>query len=132
MKCITYLAWTVVLLVIPTSYGRSQPCSPLNCFVDPCAFAFCAAVPTAECRANYCDCSADFYQNRRRVECEQEPCTLPLKPGKCRAHFERWSFQNDECIPFIYGGCKGNANNFATEEECLLTCGGTSHPNLLW
>ena len=28
------------------------------------------------------------------------------------------------CEQFVYGGCDGNANNFATREECEATCGG--------
>ena len=51
-------------------------------------------------------------------------CDLPNKQGDCEAHFERW-FHNPKsgsCEPFIYGGCGGNANNFATKFECQGFC----------
>jgi hypothetical protein len=28
------------------------------------------------------------------------------------------------CLPFIYGGCGANANNFETVESCYAACGG--------
>lgn len=32
------------------------------------------------------------------------------------------------CIPFIYGGCKGNRNRFETISECHSTCGFLGQP----
>ena len=29
----------------------------------------------------------------------------------------------DQCEPFTYGGCFGNANRFSTKGECVLACG---------
>ncbi len=26
------------------------------------------------------------------------------------------------CLRFVYGGCRGNANNFASERDCLARC----------
>ncbi len=52
-------------------------------------------------------------------------CLLPADTGPCDAVIPRY-FYNVEtglCEQFIYGGCEGNANNFATPEECEATCG---------
>ncbi len=56
--------------------------------------------------------------------CEDKPCELPIEPGPCRAYIERWGFNADtnQCERFIYGGCLGNANNFATLTECVDSC----------
>uniref|UniRef100_A0A8D2L436 Serine peptidase inhibitor, Kunitz type 2 n=1 Tax=Varanus komodoensis TaxID=61221 RepID=A0A8D2L436_VARKO len=38
--------------------------------------------------------------------------------------FPRWWFNasSQECQQFIFGGCKGNANNFLTPEDCRQKC----------
>ncbi|XP_048353999.1 actinia tenebrosa protease inhibitors-like [Sphaerodactylus townsendi] len=30
--------------------------------------------------------------------------------------------EEEECLKFTYSGCKGNSNNFETEEECEEAC----------
>ena len=47
-----------------------------------------------------------------------------LGPGRCRAAFKRYYFdtKNNACAEFIYGGCHGNGNNFASSEECMEAC----------
>lgn len=51
-------------------------------------------------------------------------CWLPKKIGFCKGFFQRYYFDKEagECKTFIYGGCKGNANNFETLEICQATC----------
>lgn len=45
-------------------------------------------------------------------------------PGPCQGYFNRWYFEPKKqmCVPFIYGGCRGNRNNFLTAEECNEAC----------
>lgn len=62
------------------------------------------------------------------VVCMEEP-----NAGPCRGYFQRWAFvpQKLMCVPFVYGGCRGNRNNFLTAEECNNTCGIVSELTLL-
>jgi hypothetical protein len=44
--------------------------------------------------------------------------------GPCQGYFERWYFEPRKgmCLPFGYGGCRGNRNNFLTAKECSDAC----------
>uniref|UniRef100_A0A0K2TVC7 Papilinlike [Pelodiscus sinensis] n=2 Tax=Lepeophtheirus salmonis TaxID=72036 RepID=A0A0K2TVC7_LEPSM len=52
-------------------------------------------------------------------------CTLPKNSGGCSNKIFRYYYNAIEqrCKLFVYGGCKGNGNNFLTERQCLLRCG---------
>nr|Q9TWG0.1 RecName: Full=KappaPI-actitoxin-Avd3b; Short=KappaPI-AITX-Avd3b; AltName: Full=Kunitz-type serine protease inhibitor kalicludine-1; Short=AsKC1 [Anemonia sulcata]AAB35413.1 kalicludine 1, AsKC1 [Anemonia sulcata=sea anemones, toxin, Peptide, 58 aa] [Anemonia sulcata] len=52
-------------------------------------------------------------------------CLLPMDVGRCRASHPRYYYNSSSkrCEKFIYGGCRGNANNFHTLEECEKVCG---------
>ena len=56
-------------------------------------------------------------------------CFEPMMKGPCRAYITRYAYDPDQdlCVPFKYGGCGGNNNNFETLEECLDVC-GSCHP----
>nr|CDS30845.1 Papilin [Hymenolepis microstoma] len=51
-------------------------------------------------------------------------CTMPIDGGPCRGYFPSWGMDagKGECVQFIYGGCRGNENRFASREECEETC----------
>ncbi|VDK61413.1 unnamed protein product, partial [Anisakis simplex] len=51
-------------------------------------------------------------------------CAHKINPGDCKGEFERFAFDTEtgKCRPFIYGGCGGNGNNFASLEECAQRC----------
>ena len=53
-----------------------------------------------------------------------ELCDLKPVIGPCRAIVLRWYYRanSSTCEQFIYGGCKGNANNFLTRDECVFNC----------
>jgi len=44
--------------------------------------------------------------------------------GPCRAHVKRYFYDetSGECVPFTFGGCHGNANNFASKQKCTNFC----------
>merc|ERR1719193_2401740 len=52
-------------------------------------------------------------------------CMAPAVTGRCRARIDRIAFDVEKraCVPFVYGGCGGNDNNFLSREKCLETCG---------
>ena len=53
-------------------------------------------------------------------------CTFPIDSGPCEAYIPSFGFSalDGNCQPFIYGGCEGNPNRFATLAECEAQCGG--------
>uniref|UniRef100_A0A6B0UPY2 Putative bpti/kunitz family of serine protease inhibitor n=1 Tax=Ixodes ricinus TaxID=34613 RepID=A0A6B0UPY2_IXORI len=54
----------------------------------------------------------------------KECCYLKSKTGPCKASLPMYYYDNNtlQCRQFIYGGCRGNANRFATIEECQKAC----------
>ena len=55
-------------------------------------------------------------------------CSLPSVTGPCKAYIPRYYFNSKtgKCTQFIYGGCRGNRNNFRTLAHCKAKCGGGS------
>ncbi|CAH1988433.1 unnamed protein product [Acanthoscelides obtectus] len=51
-------------------------------------------------------------------------CMQDADQGPCQGYFNRWFFDSSKvtCLSFIYGGCRGNRNNFLTFEECMGVC----------
>ncbi|XP_067327260.1 actinia tenebrosa protease inhibitors-like [Anolis sagrei] len=56
-------------------------------------------------------------------------CTLPKKKGRCRGSLPRFyfNFKTKKCEEFLYGGCRGNKNNFLTQQECFEKCEDQSY-----
>ncbi|CAG0924842.1 unnamed protein product, partial [Notodromas monacha] len=54
-------------------------------------------------------------------EVEEDICSLPVEKGRCMGSFRRFYYdpQKAACVGFFFGGCKGNANNFISIQQCL-------------
>lgn len=51
-------------------------------------------------------------------------CLLHAKSGPCRGSRPRYFYDRhtDQCKRFTFGGCRGNANNFVSIEQCQEEC----------
>lgn len=80
-----------------------------------------------------CSARVELVQQRHCVV--QEDCTFDMavakqvcmmehEVGPCQGYFERWYFEPRKgmCVPFGYGGCRGNRNNFLSAQECNDAC----------
>ncbi|XP_008273037.3 WAP four-disulfide core domain protein 8 [Oryctolagus cuniculus] len=65
-----------------------------------------------------------FACEKKCIDPYQEPCTLPSDPGNCKDYKQRWyfDFEHEECKSFTFGGCRGNANNFLSHNDCQKAC----------
>lgn len=54
----------------------------------------------------------------------EDVCSLPVEVGPCDAAIPRFYFNPETgiCERFVYGGCGGNENNFATLQQCNDAC----------
>lgn len=57
-----------------------------------------------------------------------DTCEQPQDSGPCQGSFINWFYNKGTgfCEQFIYGGCKGNDNNFLTEDACKHKCAPAS------
>ncbi|KAG1677970.1 Kunitz-type serine protease inhibitor bitisilin-3 [Nymphon striatum] len=51
-------------------------------------------------------------------------CLQEVTPGACYATMERYHYNktSNKCDIFTYYGCKGNMNNFITQDDCMKQC----------
>jgi len=56
--------------------------------------------------------------------CLKDKCSLPKAKGPCGKDIIRWYYdsKSGHCESFLYSGCRGNRNNFASRSECEDGC----------
>ncbi|XP_048414329.1 tissue factor pathway inhibitor 2 [Stegostoma tigrinum] len=60
----------------------------------------------------------------RRIKKVPKACRLEADSGPCRAYLERYfyNFTTGQCEEFVFGGCRGNENNFKDVSSCQNEC----------
>ncbi|XP_050296032.1 PI-stichotoxin-Hcr2f-like [Anthonomus grandis grandis] len=63
-------------------------------------------------------------RSRRGPSDHPSYCDLRPETGPCRMYLERYYYDPSTrtCKMFIYGGCRGNKNNFETLRACYRIC----------
>ena len=63
-------------------------------------------------------------RNGGKIDQDGGLCKLPAAVGDCRAAIPRWYYNeaSNICEEFIWGGCDGNDNNFASKSKCESRC----------
>lgn len=104
-----------------TTCGRGVQIRTRLLLVEPSKTTECSAKKELnqqrECTIRQ-DCSFDF-------ETARQICNLEPDVGACRGAYRRFYYNPSKqaCEAFEYGGCRGNQNNFLTNEICMSTCG---------
>ena len=115
------------MLPVPFSYKRlRRGLHPLFRFLVHAAHHLAhLAVRLATCCAAQC---ADLPCCALPCRPATPLCELPAAPGPCEAYMPSWYFDKNtnRCTQFIYGGCQGNDNRFATQKACQEACPATS------
>ncbi|XP_014250507.1 spondin-1-like isoform X2 [Cimex lectularius] len=95
-------------------------------FVNSPAPSFCSSVTLKEVLP--CIDNPECTIEKKDI---QEICSSPAENGPCRATLMRWAYNKNKetCEKFIYGGCRGNRNNFLTLDECQNTCSEVRQPD---
>lgn len=67
-------------------------------------------------------CAIIIYHNFFTIGCNR--CLLQPVRGPCRSRIKRFYYHvaKRNCYSFIFGGCKGNGNNFKSYGECMKAC----------
>lgn len=98
----------------PVDPARAIQCSPPGLNPAPCPPGFFCHLGASPATTLCCPSAGD-------------PCQLPRSEGvsgRVPVSLSRWYFDRitRQCVPFVYRGLKGNANNFPTLELCRQVC----------
>jgi len=117
-----------------TALAQSDVCMLPVDQADPCdgiCLLYFHNMTTGRCEPFWSGCcpqTANHFETLAECEATCPPtgnlCTLPLDAGICAGVCPRYYFNQTtgQCEEFMYGCCGGNANNFATLEDCQNAC----------
>ncbi|GBO38283.1 hypothetical protein AVEN_172939-1 [Araneus ventricosus] len=73
---------------------------------------------------SYPDAGYDNDEEFSDLSFHSEDCDLKKDPGPCNKYHQRWYYKPKRrtCLPFSYGGCEGNGNNFKSFDMCVIRC----------
>uniref|UniRef100_A0A915KD73 BPTI/Kunitz inhibitor domain-containing protein n=1 Tax=Romanomermis culicivorax TaxID=13658 RepID=A0A915KD73_ROMCU len=86
---------------------------------------------TVQCYNNVSACPSDYYchhgdDSSTSLCCpsQGEVCDMPMNAGRGADSQSRWFYYREmrRCLPFIYFGIGGNANNFLSQQSCENAC----------
>jgi len=126
---------TRMFVKVSVGYGEGKKSAPLDLLLYDSQCWHCSL--TGECNAkpnNKCVFSAatssvqTFRIGKSISNGDGENfhvCSLPHDSGGCERKEFRYFYNSLErrCKLFVYGGCKGNQNNFLSEIDCVRRCG---------
>ncbi|XP_060089492.1 actinia tenebrosa protease inhibitors-like [Heteronotia binoei] len=112
-----------VRCILPLVYGNCR--DPVKRYYYDSTYKKCWPFTYQGCGGN----SNNFWNLEH---CERHcgpnaPCRQRRLRGPCHERHYRYYYDWDhhKCLPFTYGGCGGNANNFENYSKCKFKCGST-------
>ncbi|CAH2045947.1 unnamed protein product, partial [Iphiclides podalirius] len=117
----------------PKQQGCSCESTPEGCCGDGVTPALGPNQLGCSCAASKYGCCPDgkteakgskFLGCTDAPENRQAACSLTTDRGPCRNYTVQWYYDMEYggCSRFWYGGCEGNGNRFASQEECVDVC----------
>ncbi|GBM17505.1 Papilin [Araneus ventricosus] len=107
-------------------YEECGTACPTTCenYENPPKVCVLLCVPGCFCDEGYVQTEEGKCVKPERCPSEEQNCEDEPETGMCRGYFPMWYYDEKaiECKKFIYGGCDGNGNRYATKEQCLRTC----------
>ncbi|KAK3790015.1 hypothetical protein RRG08_016329 [Elysia crispata] len=96
-----------------------------HCVPSPCEHGGTCRVSTWQNEPHLvtCDCPPGYDGPLCQYQVV-DVCTLPLRTGSCDRQEQRWYYNHRtrRCEHFTYLGCRGNANNFRSIQDCQARC----------
>nr|CAD7426582.1 unnamed protein product [Timema monikensis] len=78
-------------------------------------------------------CEAGYNTPEPPEQFKTEYCFLPDDHGPCSESVAHWFYDSRDgvCKQFLYGGCQGNQNRFASRQDCEQSCGNVQDKCIL-
>nr|CAD7588891.1 unnamed protein product [Timema genevievae] len=78
-------------------------------------------------------CEAGYNTPEPPEQFKTEYCFLPDDHGPCSESVAHWFYDSRDgvCKQFLYGGCQGNQNRFASRQDCEQNCGNVQDKCIL-